>query len=136
MLTWEATARYLFRLPSIWQDELAVFLLVGAVFMSAAWVQARRGHIGIQALSAILPPGADRVRQAIADFAAFLFVTFFAWKSWDLLIEAIQEDRTSQSAWGAPMWIPFSCMAVGMSLVSVQLFLQMLMISARPPEGH
>ena len=54
VLTWEATARYLFKIPSDWQDELSVFLLVGATFLSAAWVQERRGHVGIQALSAIL----------------------------------------------------------------------------------
>jgi TRAP-type C4-dicarboxylate transport system permease small subunit len=121
----------LFRLPSIWQDELAIFLLVGATFLSAAWVQARRGHIGIQALSAILPRRADIVRQVIADFATFLFVAFYSWKSWDLLLEALDEGRISQSAWGAPLWIPFTCMAVGMSLVSIQLLLQMLMIPSR-----
>jgi TRAP-type C4-dicarboxylate transport system permease small subunit len=131
VLTWEATARYLFKLPSIWQDELAVFLLVGATFLSAAWVQARRGHIGIQALSAILPPRIDRVRLAIADFLTLLFVAFFAWKSWQLLLEALDEDRISQSAWGAPLWIPFACMSVGMTLVAAQLFLQMLGIESR-----
>jgi hypothetical protein len=55
VLTWEATARYLFKIPSDWQDELSIFLLVGATFMSAAWVQERRGHVGIQALGAVLP---------------------------------------------------------------------------------
>jgi TRAP-type C4-dicarboxylate transport system permease small subunit len=131
VLTWESAARYLFKLPSIWQDELTVFLLVGATFLSAAWVQARRGHIGIQALSAILPPRAERVRQTIADAATFLFVAFYSWKSWTLLAEAIDEDRISQSAWGAPMWIPYTCMAVGMSLVSLQLLLQVFGIRSR-----
>jgi TRAP-type C4-dicarboxylate transport system permease small subunit len=131
VLTWEATARYIFKLSSIWQDELAVFLLVGATFLSAAWVQARRGHIGIQALSAILPPRIDRIRLAVADFLTLLFVAFFSWKSWQLLAEALEEDRISQSAWGAPLWIPFGCMSVGMTLVALQLFLQMLGIDSR-----
>ena len=39
VLTWEATARYLFKIPSDWQDEVTIFLLVGATFLSAAWVQ-------------------------------------------------------------------------------------------------
>lgn len=131
VLTWEATARYLFKLPSTWQDDVTVFLLVGATFLSAAWVQARRGHVGIQALSAILPPHIDKVRLAIADFLTLLFVTFYAWKSWELLLEAIEEGRVTYSAWGAPVWIPFTCMAVGMSLVALQLFLQMLGVESR-----
>jgi TRAP-type C4-dicarboxylate transport system permease small subunit len=50
VLTWEATARYLFKIPSDWQDEVTIFLLVGATFLSAGWVQAQRGHVGIASL--------------------------------------------------------------------------------------
>jgi len=98
VLTWEATARYLFKIPSDWQDEVSVFLLVGATFMSAAWVQERRGHVGIQALSVILPPAADRIRRYLSDVAALAFCAFFCWKSWSLLIEAVKDGQTSNSA--------------------------------------
>ncbi|HMH19230.1 MAG TPA: TRAP transporter small permease, partial [Burkholderiales bacterium] len=73
VLTWEATARYLFKIPSDWQDEVSIYLLVGATFLSAAWVQERRGHVGIQALAAILPPRADGIRRFASDIAALAF---------------------------------------------------------------
>jgi TRAP-type C4-dicarboxylate transport system permease small subunit len=126
VLTWEATARYLFKIPSDWQDELSIFLLVGATFLSAAWVQEWRGHVGIQALGAILPPRADRVRRFLSDVVSLVFCTFFSWKSWSLLIEAVNDGQISNSAWGAPLWIPYGCMALGMSLVALQLLLQVL----------
>lgn len=126
VLTWEVAGRYFFSIASDWQDELSTFLLIGATFASAAWVQARRGHVGIDALGAILPPAADRVRRWLADVLSLAFVTFFAWKSWTLLLEAIADDQTTPSAWGPPLWIPYSCMAVGMSLLAVQLLLQVL----------
>ena len=126
VLTWEATARYLFHIPSDWQDEVSVFLLVGATFLSASWVQERRGHVGIQALSAILSPRADGMRRFASDIAAFAFCTFFSWKSWTLLHEAVKDGQISNSAFGAPLWIPYGCMAAGMTLVSLQLLLQVL----------
>lgn len=126
VLTWEATARYLFKIPSDWQDELSIFLLVGATFLSAAWVQEWRGHVGIQALAALLPPRADRMRRLLSDLASLAFCTFFSWKSWSLLIEAVHDGQISNSAWGAPLWIPYGCMALGMSLVALQLLLQVL----------
>jgi TRAP-type C4-dicarboxylate transport system permease small subunit len=126
VLTWEATARYLFKIPSDWQDESAVFLLVGATFLSAAWVQERRGHVGIQALGAVLSPRADGVRRFISDIASFVFCAFFSWKSWTLLYEAVRDGQTSNSAMGAPLWIPYGCMAAGMTLVTLQLALQVL----------
>lgn len=126
VLTWEVAGRYFFSTASDWQDELSVFLLVGATFASAAWIQARRGHVAIDALAAILPPGIDRVRRVVADILSFLFVTFFAWKSGTLLIEAVQDGQTTPSSWGPPLWIPYACMTAGMSLLAVQLALQVL----------
>lgn len=126
VLTWEVAGRYFFKIPSDWQDELSTFLLIGATFASAAWVQARRGHVAIDALAAILPPGADRVRRWLADALSFVFVTFFAWKSWQLLLEALADGHTTSSAWGPPLWIPYSCMTIGMALLAIQLLLQVL----------
>lgn len=126
VLTWEVAGRYFFSVPSDWQDELSVFLLIGATFASASWVQARRGHVAIDALGAILPPRADAVRRWMADLLSLAFVVFFAWKSWTLLFEAIEDGQTTPSAWGPPLWIPYSCMAIGMSLLAVQLLLQVL----------
>lgn len=132
VLTWEATSRYLFRMAGDWQDELSIFLLVGATFLSAAWVQQQRGHVGIEALAALLPPGIDRARRRLVDVATLAFCAFFCWKTWSLLIEAVQDGQISSSAWGAPLWIPYGCMAVGMSLLVLQLLLQALLGTPLP----
>jgi TRAP-type C4-dicarboxylate transport system permease small subunit len=126
VLTWEVIGRYFLSIPSDWQDELSTFLLIGATFASAAWTQARRGHVGIDALAHVLPEGADRVRRVLADGASALFCCYFTWKCWQLLMEAIDEGQISDSAWGPPLWIPYSCMTVGMALLSLQLVLQAL----------
>ncbi len=126
VLTWEVIGRYFFAIPSDWQDELSTFLLIGATFGSAAWVQARRGHVAIDALSHMLPPRLDEARRLLADVLSLAFVAFFAWKSWALLLEAIAEGDTTPSAWGPPLWGPYGCMTVGMALLAVQLLLQVL----------
>jgi len=126
VLTWEVAGRYFFSIPSDWQDELSTFLLIGATFASAAWIQARRGHVAIDALSHLLSPAADRVRRIMADVLSFLFVSFFAWKSVTLLLEALADGQTTPSAWGPPLWIPYGCMSAGMTLLAVQLLLQVL----------
>lgn len=126
VLTWEVMGRYFFEIPSDWQDELSTFLLIGATFGAASWIQAKRGHVAIDALTHVLPRGIDEVRKVLADLLSFLFVTFFAWKSWALFHEAWSEGQTTPSAWGPPLWIPYGCMALGMSLLSLQLLLQVL----------
>src|SRR5579871_4582437 len=126
VLTYSVLSRYFLHLSTDWQDELSVFLIVGAVFMSSAAIQARRGHVAIEAITGLLPAGVNRVRQIAVDIASFAFCAFFAWKSWLLLEEAWTENYHSESTWGPPLWIPYSLMTVGMMLLSIQLLMQIV----------
>jgi TRAP-type C4-dicarboxylate transport system permease small subunit len=126
VLTYSVASRYFLHFSTDWQDELSVFLIVGAVFMSAASIQARRGHVAIEAIVGLLPDRVNRVRQIVVDLASFAFCAFFAWKSWLLLDEAWTENFHSESTWGPPLWIPYSLMTVGMTLLGVQILLQVV----------
>ncbi len=134
VLTTGVFLRYFLKVPTDWQDEMAVFLLVGATFMSAGAVQARRGHIGIEAIASLLPPGVERARRLFCDVASLAFCAFFTWKSWTLMLEAWTEGQTTSSSWAPPLWIPYSLMSVGMTLLTIQLLLQCLLALAQPAD--
>lgn len=124
VLSYSVLTRALFHSANYWQDEAAVFLLVGATFMAAAYVQGQRGHIGIEAFVGLLSPIANRVRLWLVDVASFLFCAFFAWKSWTLAHEAWVDGQVSNSMWSPPLAIPYGLMASGMTLLCVQILLQ------------
>jgi TRAP-type C4-dicarboxylate transport system permease small subunit len=124
VLTYSVITRYFLHLSTDWQDEMSVFLIVGAVFMSAAAVQARRGHVGIEAIVGLLSPRANRIRQISVDVATFIFCAYFSWKSVILLHEAIVEGFRTSSTWQPPLWVPYSLMTAGMILLSLQVLLQ------------
>jgi TRAP-type C4-dicarboxylate transport system permease small subunit len=126
ILTYSVFSRYVFKAATDWQDEAAVFCIVGAVFLCAGYVQSWRGHIGIEALASILPPGVNRVRVIIVDLVSLLFCTFFAWKSWTLLHEAWVDKMTSNSTWAPPLAIPYGLMSAGMTLLTLQILVQFL----------
>ena len=44
-----------------------------------------------------------------------------------LLAEAWTDNFHSESTWAPPLWIPYSLMTVGMTLLSVQLLMQILL---------
>ena len=133
VLTYSVFSRYFFHFSTDWQDELSVFLIVGAVFMSAAAIQANRGHVAIEAVVGLLPPRANWVRLILVDVISFAFCGYFAWKSWILLEEAWLENFHSGSTWGPPLWIPYSLMTLGMILLSLQLLLQLVTEIKRKP---
>jgi len=105
-------------------DELTVYLVSGAIFLAAATVQARRGHVGIDFFAHILSEKVNQRRQLIVDVLVLAFCTLFAWKSGTLLHEAVAEGQTASTAWGPPLWIPYSVLTLGMTLLAIQVALQ------------
>lgn len=124
VLTYSIAVRYVLHSSTDWQDEMAVFLLVGATFLSAPYVQSMRGHIAIEAIEGFLPERIERVREILSDIVCLLFCSFFTWQSSLLLFEAIDDGRVTDSAWAPPLWIPYSMMTAGMSLLTLRLVLQ------------
>lgn len=138
VLTYSVVSRYVMKSSTDWQDEAAVFCLVGATFLCSAFVQSFRGHVGIEAIATWMPPWVNRWRVLLVDAVAALFCIFFAWKSWSLFHEAWVEHQTTSSSWAPPLWIPYVLMAAGMTLLGVQLLVQLsARVNAlrRTPEG-
>src|SRR5262247_4147397 len=126
VLTYSVIVRYFLKISTDWQDEMSVFLIVGAVFMSSAAVQALRGHVAIETIVGLLPARVNRARQILVDAASLAFCAFFAWKSWTLLHEAWVEDYHSGSTCGPPLWLPYSLGTIGRVLLSIQILLQVM----------
>lgn len=127
ILSYSVAIRTLFHAATYWQDEAAVFLLVGATFLTSAFVQSQRGHIGIEAFVGLLSPRMNRIRLTLVDVASLAFCTFFAWKSWTLTHEAYVDGQVSNSIWSPPLAIPYALMAAGMTLLCVQIALQIVL---------
>ena len=127
ILSYSVLGRALFHSPNYWQDEAAVFLLVGATFMTSAYVQSQRGHVSIEAFVGLLSARANAIRLWLVDVASFAFCAFFAWKSWTLAHEAYVDGQVSNSMWSPPLAIPYTLMALGMSLLCLQLLLQIIL---------
>jgi TRAP-type C4-dicarboxylate transport system permease small subunit len=55
-----------------------------------------------------------------------LFCALFAWKSWTLFHEAWAEGQTTSSSWAPPLSIPYGLMSAGMTLLTLQLAVQLI----------
>lgn len=136
VLTYSVVSRHLIGASTDWQDEVAVFCLVGATFLCSAFVQSMRGHIGIEALSTLLSARINAIRLMLVDLMSLAFCAFFSWKSWTLLHEAWSEGQTTSSSWAPPLWIPYLLMALGMTLLCLQLLLQLAAHLNAPARGR
>jgi len=136
ILSYSVASRAFFGATTDWQDEAAVFCLVGATFLCGAYVQQIRGHVGISAISSMLPKAVNQARILLIDLASCAFCTFFAWKSWTLFHEAWVDGQVTSSSWAPPLWIPYIIMSIGMSLLAFQILIQAFGDVANPDKGE
>jgi TRAP-type C4-dicarboxylate transport system permease small subunit len=136
VLSYSVISRGLFNEATDWQDEAAVFCLVGVTFLCASYVQEFRHHVGISAIASMLPAPIEKFRIFTIDLLSFVFCSFFTWKSWTLWHEAWSEGQVTSSSWAPPLSIPYGLMATGMTLLAFQLLLQTLQhFAAQPTKG-
>ena len=84
-----------------------------------------RSHVGIETLTGLLPNVVNKLRLLLVDLMTSLFCAFFAWKSWTLFHEAWVDKQTTSSSWAPPLSIPYGLMSIGMTLLTLQLLVQL-----------
>lgn len=112
--------RYIFRTPTIWQVELAVYMLMCATFLGSPWVLKEKGHINIQLITSRFSKRTNAVLNLSTSLIAFGFCVLVAWKGWIMWYEAYEGGWVSESLWSVPLVYPYLTIPVGMSLTALQ----------------
>lgn len=126
ILIYEVLMRYYFARPTSWVIETCIFLLVGSTFLAAAFTQMSYGHISIDILAAMLPKRVEVWRALIVDTVTFLFCLFVAAICWRQFGYAWKGGWAYPTMLAPKMWIPYSLMSIGMTLLCIQQLVQLL----------
>lgn len=115
-----ALMRYAFKKAPDWGEEMATYLLIWAVFITASILAEERGHVVASLLVEWLPL---RIRRVLAIFNALLaigfclLVSFFGYK---LVFHALAIDQRSLSALRLPLWITYLSVSTGCTLIIIK----------------
>lgn len=129
-------ARYIFRRPPDWAEEICIYLIIWAVFITASILAEEKGHV---AATLIVERFSLKTRRYLAVFngaVAFSFCVAVAILGFKIVSAAYINDERSLSALRFPVWIPYLSVAAGCSLVALRYAIRVyrLVFSFQPSQ--
>lgn len=126
MLTYEVVARYFFIKPTIWAAELSQLCLIWGCLLAMGWVLTLRRHITVNAVTGLLPPGAQRLCAAFSLLVLIVFSVIVTWYGWDIFHDSWQRGRTTGSLLDLPAWVAELSVPVGFALLTLQALVELI----------
>lgn len=129
--------RYVLNQNTIWQTDFVTWSLVAATFVGSPYVLLTRGHVNVD----VLPQHLDErgrwwlaLLSILMSLAFCLILVYLAGRFW---LESWEQKWVSDTMWRARMWIPYSSMPIGLSILSLQFIADLisLLTGREPPFG-
>ncbi len=129
-------ARYILHNPPDWAEEICIYLIIWAVFISASILAEEKGHV---AATLVVEKFSMKTRRYLAVFngiVALAFCVAVAILAFKIVGAAYINDERSVSALRFPVWIPYLSVAVGCTLVGLRYVIRVyrLIFSFTPRE--
>ncbi len=128
--------RYIFKKPPDWAEEIVIYLIIWAVFITASTLAAEKGHV---AATLIVERFSLKTRRYLAVFNGLLALGFCVAVSilgLKIVSAAYVNDERSITALRFPVWIPYLSVVTGCTLVALRYVLRVirLVFSFHPSE--
>ena len=112
--------RYLFQNAITWQPELVTMMLVASTFIGAPYVLKEGGHVNMEYVYTLIDEKKKTFLQIFTSIICLLFFMVLFYLAWEITYEAWVKKYTTNSIWDPPLWIPYSSMLIGATLMTLQ----------------
>ena len=117
VVLYEIAARYLFHAPTIWAQEISVYLLLACAFFGFAPTMHAGEHIRIDLLVKRFGMRARSALELGTCLAIAAFAAIAAWGGYETVMQSLRFGRRSLTLLAVPSWIPQLVVPVGMLLL-------------------
>ena len=127
--------RYVLNHNTIWQTDFTTYCLIAATFVGSPYVLMTRGHVNVDIVPHYSGPRTRYWLAVGASVTTLLFAVVLAVLTADFWWEAWSQKWVSDTMWRARLWIPYSSMPIGLTLLALQgvaEFIDLLTGRAKP----
>ena len=118
--------RYFFQNAITWQTELVTILLVASTFIGSAYVLSEKAHVSMDWVYDFLSKSNIIKLKIFTSLLSLLFFLFLFYFTFLMVEEAFVKNYTTGTIWDPPLWVPYSSMLIGATLMILQYIAEII----------
>ena len=124
LIVLDVILRFAFNAPLIFVEEISGYLLVGIVFLGAAYTLQVDGHIHIDIVVRLLSKRAQLIFGAVISVLGLLYLCAVTWHSFGMIMSSYQVGAASWTILVTPLWMPQLLIPIGLMVFCIQAILE------------
>ena len=118
--------RYFFQRAITWQTELVTMLLVASTFIGSAYVLSEKAHVSMEWIYDFMSKKSIIKLKIITSIVSLIFFLLLFYFAYEMTAEAFIKNYTTGTVWSPPLWIPYSSMLIGATLMILQYIAEII----------
>ncbi|HBM59383.1 TRAP transporter small permease subunit [Salipiger marinus] len=137
VMFYEVVARYAFEKPTLWANELSLWIAAFVFLLAGLYAMQQRSHIRIYIIYDMMPRWMQKASDCISVFLIWVFFLCLLWGGYNEAITKIMRMETFGTAWDPPL--PSTVKAgliIIIGLVALQALTNLIADWNKAPEHH
>ena len=113
--------RYVMKAAPEWSEEVAIYLIVYAVYIVSSTLQEARGHVGATFFIELFPLPVRRWVEVATNIIGFIFSVIIVYYGIYIVRATFLMGEVSYTSLRFPMWVAYLAVPIGITLLSFRL---------------
>jgi len=120
ILFYEVVSRYFFNSPTIWAQEISLYLFIWTMLAGAAYTLQVGKHVRIDLLIIRFSKKTQTFLEFITSILGMLFSAYVSVQGWNMVQATLKYHKLSATPLRVPLWIPQLALFVGFLLLTFE----------------
>ena len=137
VMFYEVCARYLFEKPTLWANEMSLWIAGFLFLLAGLYAMQQRSHIRIYIIYDIMPRWAQKTADCISVLLIWIFAVSLVWGGYNEARDKILRMEAFGTAWDPPIPATIKLgILVIITLVAIQALSNLIADWNKAPEHH
>jgi C4-dicarboxylate transporter DctM subunit len=133
---YEVLSRYFLHTSIDWSSEIILYAVTWSVFFGASQLIKQDGHVRVTVLLGFIHEDRQKVVHFLGTLLSLVFMVIVAGAGVSQVRDALVRGFFSDSTLKTPMWIPYSVMPFGATLLSLRLIQRLVTLGRQITIGR